>query len=86
VRLEGLGKLKGFIHLIWSRTRDLPACSIVPQPTTLPRDNIKMDLRIIGREAVNMFTVAQDRDQLRTVVNVVMNIRVPLNAGISFSI
>jgi hypothetical protein len=30
VRLEGLGKLKEFIHLIWSRTRDLPACSIVP--------------------------------------------------------
>jgi hypothetical protein len=25
------------IHLIGTRTRDLPACSIVPQPTTLPR-------------------------------------------------
>jgi hypothetical protein len=24
--------------LIRNRTRDLPACSIVPQPTTLPRD------------------------------------------------
>jgi hypothetical protein len=37
VRLEGLGKLKK-IHLIGTRTRDLPACSIVPQPTTtLPR-------------------------------------------------
>jgi hypothetical protein len=36
VRLEGLGKLKR-IHLIGTRTRDLPACSIVPQPTTLPR-------------------------------------------------
>jgi hypothetical protein len=32
VRLEGLGKFKNkFIHLIGSRTRDLPACSIVPQ-------------------------------------------------------
>jgi hypothetical protein len=37
VRLEGLGKFKKFIHLIGSRTRDLSACSIVPQPTTLPR-------------------------------------------------
>jgi hypothetical protein len=37
VRLEGLGQLKK-IHLIGIRTRDLPACSIVPQPTTLPRD------------------------------------------------
>jgi hypothetical protein len=29
VRSEGLGKLKQFIHLIRSRTHDLPACSIV---------------------------------------------------------
>jgi hypothetical protein len=36
VRLEGLGQLKK-IHLIGTQTRDLPACSIVPQPTTLPR-------------------------------------------------
>jgi hypothetical protein len=36
VRLEGLGQLKK-IHLIGTRTHDLPACSIVPQPTTLPR-------------------------------------------------
>jgi hypothetical protein len=25
--------------LIGNRTRDLPACSIVPQPTTVPRDS-----------------------------------------------
>jgi hypothetical protein len=36
VRLEGLGKSKK-IHLIGTRTRNLPACNIVPQPTTLPR-------------------------------------------------
>jgi hypothetical protein len=30
VRLEVLGKLENFIHHITSRTRDLPACSIVP--------------------------------------------------------
>jgi hypothetical protein len=36
VRLEGLDQLK-IVHLIGTRTRDLPACSIVPQPTTLPR-------------------------------------------------
>jgi hypothetical protein len=34
VRLEGLGKLKKFVHLIRSRTHGLPAYSIVPQPTT----------------------------------------------------
>jgi hypothetical protein len=32
VRPEGLGKLKELIHLIGYRTRDLPACSIMPQP------------------------------------------------------
>jgi hypothetical protein len=35
-RLEGLGQLKK-IHFIGTRTRNLPACSIVPQPTKLPR-------------------------------------------------
>jgi hypothetical protein len=35
VRLEELGKLKK-IHLVGTRTRHLPACIIVPQPTTLP--------------------------------------------------
>jgi hypothetical protein len=34
VRLEGWGKLKK-IHLIGTQTCDLPACSIMPQPTML---------------------------------------------------
>jgi hypothetical protein len=38
VRLEGLGKLKKKKStLSGTRTGDLPACSIVPQPTMLPR-------------------------------------------------
>jgi hypothetical protein len=32
VQPDGLGKLKKFIHLIGSRTHDLPACSTVRQP------------------------------------------------------
>jgi hypothetical protein len=36
VQLEGLGKLDKFNDLIETRTRDLPDCSIAPQPTTLP--------------------------------------------------
>jgi hypothetical protein len=35
-RLEGLAKLRK-VHLIGTRTRDLPACSILSGPTTLPR-------------------------------------------------
>jgi hypothetical protein len=37
MRLEGLGKLKKSSDLIWNRTRDIPACSTVPQPTMLLR-------------------------------------------------
>jgi hypothetical protein len=37
VRLEGLDKLEKFSDLIGIRTHDLPACSIIPQPTALPR-------------------------------------------------
>jgi hypothetical protein len=35
---ENVGKFKNkFIHLIGTRTRDFPACSIVSQPSMLPR-------------------------------------------------
>jgi hypothetical protein len=40
-------------------------------------DNIKMDLREIGRDEVNWIDVAQDRDQWRALVNTVLNLRVP---------
>jgi hypothetical protein len=33
VRLEGLGQMKKKIHLIGTRTRDLPVCSIPRAPT-----------------------------------------------------
>jgi hypothetical protein len=42
VRLEGLGELKKYDDLIGNRTRDHPAYSIVPQPTTLPRVDQKL--------------------------------------------
>jgi hypothetical protein len=37
VFLEGLDELKKFSDRIRNRTRYLPGCSVVPQPTTLPR-------------------------------------------------
>jgi hypothetical protein len=40
VRPEELGQLKNY--LIGNRTRYLPAYSIVPQPTTLPRAPIEV--------------------------------------------
>jgi hypothetical protein len=36
MRLQGLGKLKEVSSVIKNRTRDLPACGIVPQPAMLP--------------------------------------------------
>jgi hypothetical protein len=40
-------------------------------------DNIKMDLREIGCDGMDWIDLAHDRDQWRTVVNMVMNLRVP---------
>jgi hypothetical protein len=39
-------------------------------------DNIKIDLREIGWDAVNWIDMAQDRDPWRALVNKVMNLRV----------
>jgi hypothetical protein len=44
-------------------------------------DNIKIDLREIGWDGVDWMDVAQDRDQWRALVNTVLNLRVPQNAG-----
>jgi hypothetical protein len=39
--------------------------------------NIKIDLREIGRDGMDWNDLAQDRNQLRALVNTVMNLRVP---------
>jgi hypothetical protein len=40
-------------------------------------DNIKMDLGEIGRDGRDWIELAQDRDQWRALVNMVMNLRGP---------
>jgi hypothetical protein len=40
-------------------------------------DNIKIDLREIGWDGMDRINLAQDRDQLRALVNMVMNLQVP---------
>jgi hypothetical protein len=44
-------------------------------------DNIKMDLTEIGWDGVDWIDMAQDRDQWRALVNAVLNLQVPCNAG-----
>jgi hypothetical protein len=44
-------------------------------------DNIKMDHREIGWNGMDWIGLAQDRNQGRALVNTVMNLRVPQNAG-----
>jgi hypothetical protein len=44
-------------------------------------DNITIDLREIGWDGVDWIDLAQARDQWRALVNTVMNLRVPYNAG-----
>jgi hypothetical protein len=44
-------------------------------------DNIKMDLLEIGVNVVDWLVMAQDRYRWRAVLNSVMNLRVPYNAG-----
>jgi hypothetical protein len=40
-----------------------------------------MDLREIGWGAIGFTDLAQDRDQWRALVNMIMNLRVPQNVG-----
>jgi len=47
------------------------------------KDNIKMDLQIVGWRGVDWIDPTQDRDRWRALVNAVTNLRVPWNAGTS---
>jgi hypothetical protein len=57
-----------------------------PRPRCRWVDNIKMDLREIGWDDMDCIDLAQDRDQWKALVNMVMNFQVPQNAGKFLSI
>jgi hypothetical protein len=44
-------------------------------------ENIDIELRETVWRGVDWIAMAQDRDQLRDLVNAMINLRVPLNAG-----
>jgi hypothetical protein len=60
-----------------ARIRVLVGKSEGNKPLGRPRlgreDNIKMDLREIGRGAIDWIDLAQDRDWWRVLVNIVLN-------------
>jgi hypothetical protein len=60
------------------------------RPLRRPRrrwmDNVRMDLVEVGWGDVGWIGLAQDRNRLRALVNVVMNFRVPLTAGKNSSV
>jgi hypothetical protein len=65
VRPERLGKLKKkFIHLIVSRTHDLPACSVVSQPL-----RYLCPLTWYVLQKISEVETCRDNDKLQTNVN-----------------
>ena len=51
------------------------------RPTRKWENTIKMDLQEVECKGMNWIDLAQDRDIWQALVNAVMNLRVPYNAG-----
>jgi hypothetical protein len=70
-----VGEKRGAYRILVGRPEGKRA---LERPKRRWEDDIKMDLQDVGWDWIEL---AQDRDRWRAVVNAVMNIRVPQNAG-----
>jgi len=65
--------------------QNLVVISETKRPLGRPRRrwkiNIRMELQEMGCRGMDWIDLAQDRNKWRAVVNAVMNLRIPLNAG-----
>jgi hypothetical protein len=72
VRLEGLGKLKKFNDIIGTRTQDLPASSIAPQPSALLRSPIIIMIIIIIIIIMRLLHIANYRQSLQKIIIIII--------------
>jgi hypothetical protein len=69
-----VGEVRGVYNILVGRPEGrIP----LGRPRRRWEDNIKIDLREIGFGDVDWIHWAQDRDRLRALLNMVMNLRVP---------
>jgi len=69
--------LKNHLNIILPSTPESWGKEVTWKTRRRWEDNIKMDFSGSGMRSIDWIDLAQDRDRWRTVVDVVMNLRVP---------
>jgi hypothetical protein len=73
-----MGERIGIYRVLWGETEG-------KRPLGRPRrrweNSIKVDFQEVGFGGIDWISLAQDRGRYRTLVNAVMNLRIPQNAG-----
>ena len=74
-----MGESRSLYRIIW--WGNLREREHLEDPRLRWEDNIKIDLQEEECEGMDWIDLAQDRDKLRALVNAVMSLRIPQNAG-----
>ena len=69
-----MGERRGVYRVLVGKPKEK---RLLERPTNRWEDNIKMDLQEVGGDCGDWVELAQDRDRWRTLVSMVMNLRVP---------